>query len=243
MKVHDMLVEERRRMADLLDGLDAGQLATPSLSAGWTVHDIGAHLITYLKFGQLKLYWGIVSMAADFDRLNRELTAKAARMPTSEITARLRRWSTSKTTIPRSGYDPVLADILLHDYDVRLPLGIERDMPEDRLWVAFQHLAAKPSPGYAMGSRLAGLRLEAVDTGWASGSGAVVRGDAESLVLAMSGRAVGLDALEGDGVPLLRERVAAPPPRGPLERLKTVLNVVVDPPPADRRSRDAVGGS
>ncbi|MEU4744402.1 maleylpyruvate isomerase family mycothiol-dependent enzyme [Actinosynnema sp. NPDC023658] len=243
MKVHDMLVEERRRMADQLDGLDAGQLATPSLSQGWTVHDVGAHLITYLRFGQLKLYWGIVSMAADFDRLNRELTARAARMPTAQITDRLRRWSTSRTTIPRSGYDPVLTDILLHDYDVRVPLGIARDVPEDRLWVAFQHLAAKPSPGYSMGSRLAGLRLEAVDTGWTSGSGAVVRGNAESLVLAMSGRAVGLDALEGDGLPLLRERVAAPPPRGTLERLKSVVRVVVDPPPPERRSRGAVGGS
>ncbi|NUT50450.1 MAG: maleylpyruvate isomerase family mycothiol-dependent enzyme [Saccharothrix sp.] len=239
MKVHDMLVEERRRMADLLDGLDAGQLATASLSTGWTVHDVGAHLTTYLKFGQLKLYWGIVSMAADFDRLNRELTARAARLPTAEITSRLRRWSTSRTTIPRSGYDPVLTDIILHDYDVRVPLGIERDMPEDRLWVAFQHLAAKPSPGYAMGSRLAGLRLEATDTGWRSGSGAVVRGEAESLVLAMSGRAVGLDVLTGDGVPLLRERVAAPPPRTALERLKTVVKVVVDPIPPDRRSRNA----
>ncbi|MEU4442872.1 maleylpyruvate isomerase family mycothiol-dependent enzyme [Actinosynnema sp. NPDC050801] len=243
MKVHDMLVEERRRMADLLDGLDEGQLATPSLSQGWTVHDVGAHLTTYLKFGQAKIYWGIATKAANFDRLNREMTARAARKSTAELTAMLRRWATSKTTIPRSGYDPILTDILLHDYDVRVPLGIERDMPEDRLWVAFQHLAAKPSPGYAVGSRLAGLRLEAVDTGWASGNGAVVRGNAESLVLAMSGRAVGLDALEGEGLPLLRERVAAPPPRGALERLMTVVKVVVDPIPADRRSRNALGGS
>jgi uncharacterized protein (TIGR03083 family) len=243
MKVHDMIVQERRRMADLLDGLDARQLATPSLSQGWTVHDVGAHLITYLRFGQLKLYWGIATMAADFDRLNRELTARAARLPTAEIADRLRRWSASRTTIPRSGYDPVLTDILLHDYDIRVPLRIDRTMPEDRLWVAFQHLAAKPSPGYSMGSRLANLRLEALDTGWTAGTGPVVRGDAEPLVLAMSGRDVGFEGLEGDGVPLLRERVAAPPPRGPLERLKTVVKVVVDPLPKERRSRDAVAGS
>ncbi|WP_267935521.1 hypothetical protein [Saccharothrix sp. S26] len=36
MKVHDVLVRERRRMADLLDGLDEGRLATPGPSAGWT---------------------------------------------------------------------------------------------------------------------------------------------------------------------------------------------------------------
>ncbi|WP_158841097.1 maleylpyruvate isomerase family mycothiol-dependent enzyme [Saccharothrix deserti] len=243
MKVHDMIVDERLRMADLLDGLDARQLATPSLPEGWTVHDVGAHLITYLRFGRLKLYWGIGAMAADFDRLNRELTARAARMSTSDITDRMRRWAKSKVSIPRSGYDPVLADILLHDYDVRVPLVIERAMPEDRLWVAFQHLAAKPSPGYAMGGRLANLRLEAVDTGWSHGTGPVVRGSAEPLVLAMSGRAAGFAELAGDGLSVLRQRVAAPPPRGPAQRLKTVINVLVDPPPPERRSRSAAGGS
>ena len=230
-------------MADLLDGLDASQLATPSLCRGWTVHDVGAHLTTYLRFGQVKLYWGIATMAADFDRLNRRLTASAARMPTSDITDRLRRWSGSKVTIPRSGYDPVLADVLLHDYDVRVPLGIARTVPEDRLWVAFRHLAARPAPGYAMGSRLADLRLEAVDTGWSYGSGPVVRGNAEPLLLAMSGRSTGFDALDGDGLPVLRQRVTAPPPRGPLERMKAVVNVILDPPPPNRRSRQADGDS
>ncbi|MCE6994695.1 hypothetical protein LZG04_07720 [Saccharothrix sp. S26] len=66
----------------------------------------------------------------------------------------------------------MLTDVLLRDYDIRVPLGIARDVPEDRLWVAFQHLAAKPSSGYRVGSRLAGLRLEVVDTGWTSGTGA-----------------------------------------------------------------------
>ena len=70
MKVHDMLVEERRRMADLLDGLDAGQLATPSLSAGWTVHDIPVLLGFGAVAGALNL-----SPAGDLHEAARNLFA------------------------------------------------------------------------------------------------------------------------------------------------------------------------
>ncbi|NUT94739.1 MAG: maleylpyruvate isomerase family mycothiol-dependent enzyme [Saccharothrix sp.] len=223
MPVYDMLVDERLRMADLLEGLSAEQTRTPSLCAGWTVHDVGAHLVTYLRFGQAKLYWAIATTAANFDEYNRRLTAREARLSTVEVAGRLRRWAGSRTTIPRAGFEPILADIVLHDLDVRMPLGIERTIPEDRLHVVFQHLAERPSPGFSMGSRLHGLRLEAVDTGWEHGRGPTVRGEAEPLVLAMSGRPEGFDRLEGDGLALLRERVTEPPPRGAGERMKAVV--------------------
>lgn len=34
----------RRAAADLLEGLSEGQLATPSVCAGWDVRTVGAHL-------------------------------------------------------------------------------------------------------------------------------------------------------------------------------------------------------
>jgi len=239
MRVFDMLVDERRQMADLLESLTADQLAQPSLCAGWTVHDVAAHLVTYLRFGQMKIYFGIVALAADFDRLNILLTRRAARRSSREIIALLRRRAGARTTIPRSGYDPVLTDILLHDLDIRIPLGIPRDTPEERLRVAFHHLAVEPSPGYQMSSRLAGLRLHATDTGWVHGTGPLVQGPADILLLGMGGRVVAIDQLDGDGVPLLRARVTAPPLR-PLQRLMLPLNVLLRPPLPERRSRRAV---
>ncbi|HZN73746.1 MAG TPA: maleylpyruvate isomerase family mycothiol-dependent enzyme [Micromonosporaceae bacterium] len=240
MRVFDMLVDERRQMANLLESLTADQLAQPSLCTEWTVHDVAAHLVTYLRFGQAKIYFGIVAYAADFDRLNVMLTRRAARRPSHEIIALLRRRAGARTTIPRSGYDPVLTDILLHDLDIRIPLGIQRDTPEERLRVAFHHLAVEPSPGYRMLSRLAGLRLQATDTGWVHGVGPLVRGPADTLLLGMGGRVVAIDQLDGDGVPLLRARVTTAPPLRPLQRLMLPLNVLLRPPPPDRRSRRAV---
>ena len=240
MRVFDMLVDERRHLADMLSTLSADQFRTPSLCSGWTVHDVAAHLTTYLRFGQLKIYAGIVATAADFDRLNQYLTRRAARRPIDRIIAYLRRHATSRMTIPRSVYDPILADVVLHDLDIRVPLGISRTPHENRLWVTFNHLANQPSPGFAMGSRLAGLRLHAPDTGWRHGDGALVEGPAESLVLAVGGRTVALDDLTGDGVPVLRDRLTRTTPKpGPLRRLTAPLNVLLKPPPPERRTRDA----
>lgn len=239
MRVHDLIVDERRRAADLLAGLSAEQLARPSLCTGWTVHEVGAHLTTFLRLGQVKLYLGILATGANIDEVNRWLTRRAARRPIDEIVAALRRRAGARTTIPRSGYDPVLADLVLHDLDIRRPLGIPRAVPEDRLWVAFDHLANRPAPGYTMGSRLRNLRLVATDTGWTHGTGPAVRGGAEDLVLAIGGRAVALDALDGDGVPILRRRVTARSGTGLGPRLTAVINVALRPPPRNRRSRGA----
>jgi len=241
VRVYDMIVDERRRAADLLDGLSEEQLNHPTLCDGWTVHDIAAHLVSYLRFGQAKLYLGILATGADLDTVNRRLTQWLARRPSSVLIQQLRHGAGSRITIPRSGFDPVLADIVLHDLDIRRPLGITRDIAEERLWVAFNHLTTKPSPGFTMGARLHGLRLVATDTGWTHGDGPLVRGDAESLVLAIGGRTAALDDVRGDGVALLRRRLAGTTRATPAQRIGVVLRVLVSPPAAERRSRSAVG--
>jgi uncharacterized protein (TIGR03083 family) len=241
MRVHDRIIDERRQMADLLAGLTEDQLNGPSLCAGWKVHDIAAHLVSYLRFGQAKIYLGILATGADFDRVNVGLASWMARRPTTLLIRQLRRGATSRVTIPRSGYDPVLGDIVLHDLDVRRPLGIPRAVAEERLWVTFNHLTANPSPGYTMGTRLAGLRVATSDTGWSYGEGPLVCGGAQDVVLALAGRLPALDELTGDGVPVLRERLRSRTNANPVSRIGTVLNVLKSPPPPARRSRRAVG--
>jgi uncharacterized protein (TIGR03083 family) len=239
MQVFDMIVDERQRMADLLEDLTAEQLQQPSLCYAWSVHDVAAHLVTYLRFGQAKVYLGVIATCADFDRFNRRLTARAARRSPDEIIESLRDHARARTTVPRSGYDPVLTDLVVHDLDIRVPLGIPRPPVEERLWVAFKHLTGRPSPGFGIGDRLQGLRLVATDTGWTHGDGAPVQGRAETLLLGIGGRAAAFRDLDGDGVPLLRQRSLVAPVPGPLRRLAQPLRLIVSPQPRERRSRQA----
>lgn len=241
VRVHDMIVGYRHRMADLLAGLTDDQLRHRTLCEAWTVHEVAAHLVSFLRFGRTKLYLGLLTTAADLDRVNLRLTRREAVRPTGEIVALLRRYADSRIAIPRAGYDPVLTDLVLHELDIRLPLGIPGTVPERPLWVAFQHLATTPALGFTMSSRLRDLRLVATDTGWSHGRGRLVRGDARTLLLGMAGRRTAFDRLDGDGVPLLAQRVTVPPRPGPARRLGLVLDVLVHPAPASRRSRGAVG--
>lgn len=235
MRVHEMIVAERLHMADLFAGLSEEQLTRQSMCEAWTVHEVAAHLATYLRFGQPKIYLCMLAYAGNFAPGNERLARLYARRSTADLVRYLRRYASARTTVPRSGYDPVLADVVLHDLDVRIPLGIDRVIPEDHLAVTFHHLASVPSPGFAVGGRLRELRFEAVDTGWTSGYGAPVRGDAETIVLAMAGRAVALPRLEGDGVPVLAGRVNQAARIPTPQRLTKMAMTLLRPSP--RRAR------
>jgi uncharacterized protein (TIGR03083 family) len=97
-------------------------------------------------------------------------------------------------------------DKLIHHQDIRRPLGWDRPIPRDRLVAA---LDALPEIGGFLKSRQTtrGLRLVATDIDHRVGDGAEVRGPAEALILAGSGRPVGLAELSGDGVPVLAGRI------------------------------------
>jgi mycothiol maleylpyruvate isomerase-like protein len=55
--------------------------------------------------------------------------------------------------------------------------------------------------------RIDGLRLVATDVDWSHGTGPEVTGPAMPIVMAMTGRAAGLDELGGEGLATLRRRM------------------------------------
>ena len=58
--------------------------------------------------------------------------------------------------------------------------------------------------------RLDGLALRATDQEWSWGSGREIEGTSEALAMAVSGRRVALDDLNGSGVEVLRGRLNDP---------------------------------
>lgn len=101
-----------------------------------------------------------------------------------------------------------LLDHLVHHQDMRRPLGLSRQIPEERLVAA---LGVAPGLGGFVGSkkRAAGLRLVATDLEWSHGDGPEVRGTGEAILLTLTGRSAAIDELSGEGVETLRGRLAA----------------------------------
>jgi hypothetical protein len=98
------------------------------------------------------------------------------------------------------------AERVVHQQDVRRPLDRPRQIPAERLVAA---LEAIPKIGGCMKLRQTtkGRRRVATDLDHAVGRGPEVRGPAEALIRAGSGRPAALAELDGDGVGALAARI------------------------------------
>ncbi len=98
----------------------------------------------------------------------------------------------------------MLVDAVCHSMDIRRPLALNREAPEDTLIEVADNL--KKTLLIGTKKRTAGLRFVATDAAWSTGDGPSVEGPLEALILAMAGRRAGLDDLAGEGVAVLSSR-------------------------------------
>jgi uncharacterized protein (TIGR03083 family) len=109
------------------------------------------------------------------------------------------------TTAPPGPAEAMLGEAVIHSADIRRPLGIAHEYPEEALnRVADFFRASNLIVGAKQ--RIDGLTLRATDTGWSTGSGPEVTGPHLSLILAMTGRSAALSDLGGEGVATLKSR-------------------------------------
>jgi uncharacterized protein (TIGR03083 family) len=202
------VADERRQLATLLDGLNAAQLATPSLCAGWDVKTVAAHVISTVTDGTsafLRLALRRRSMARAID----ELARRGAQLPAAEVAASLRQCADRRISPPLFGPLDPLADVLVHSGDIRIPLGLPF-APDPQLAALAMDFLTGPWPfGFVPLGRLRGISLRANDIYRAWGRGAEVRGPVAALMMAVSGRTALLHLLDGPGLAPLRQRVCS----------------------------------
>lgn len=200
MNTREHIIAERADLVDLLRSLTPEQWETPSLCEGWSVLDVAGHLsIDGVPFHR---YFLAGLRNPSVDRLNRHYVEAARNIPVDRLVDGLAT-SLSGSWFPRWFPRLTLADHLVHQQDIRRPLGIPRAIDADRLRLVLDN----PDP-FARPSRyIRGLRLVASDIAWERGDGPMVRGTGEALALAMVGRRAVLDELEGPGLELLRSRI------------------------------------
>lgn len=201
--------QQRSVLADLLETLGPGALATPSLCEGWTVRDVGAHLSMAATTSTGEVLRWMVRCRGSFDRVIHESAVERARRPTDQIVADLRGIVGSRRLAPGTFWRDPLLDIVVHGQDIARPLGLTVDPPAEAARTAAEWAWQRRFPFFPS-RRLRGVCLVADDIEWTRGSGAELRGPVVSLLLLSTGRPAGLEGLSGPGLDLARDRFADP---------------------------------
>lgn len=198
--VWGIVASERRDLADLLEQLTPQQWAAPSLCQGWSVKDVGIHVMvgptaTRTEAGRTMLL-SRGDVAEAMDRMVRE----RASWSTDQVVATLRERADSRFSPPVVGWRGPLTDIRVHTLDITVPLGIGTERSAEGWSLVLDFLVSRRARiGFVPGGRPA-LSYVAPDIGWSHGAGPRVAGPAADLALALCRRPAGLARLEGPGL-------------------------------------------
>ncbi|MCX5415356.1 maleylpyruvate isomerase family mycothiol-dependent enzyme [Streptomyces sp. NBC_00059] len=201
-----MVHAERAALIGDLERLDDERWDEPSLCAGWTVHDVVAHLVDTARTTRPGFLIGLARARFDFDRQNARGVERERGASPGETLERLRRVA-SRTSTPPAPLDSRLVEEIVHGEDIRRPLGLARSYPKEAVVRSLRLQARTPASFGGAKELVARARLTASDADVSVGEGPEVRGPALSLLLAVSRRRVALDDLEGEGVTALAAAV------------------------------------
>ena len=195
---------EREALIADLGTLTDEQWATPSLCADWTVRDVLGHMIATAKMTPPRFFAKMAAAGFRFNNMNAKGVAAQATAKPADGLANLRS-HLKDTTHPPGPVESMLGEAVIHPADIRKPLGIAHEYPEEALIrVADFYKGSNLIVGAKR--RIDGLALRATDSGWTTGSGPEVTGPHLSLILAMTGRSAALADLAGAGVDTLKSR-------------------------------------
>ena len=205
-----LMHEESRDLAAFLETLSPADWDVPSLCDGWRVRDVVAHMAVGHTISVPSYAAALVRHRFRTDDTSFTLAVRFADANApEEILARFREGTSGR---PRGAarFVPtreLFTDHLVHHQDIRRPLGTPRFIPADRAAAALGTLP-RLSSRVGSRSRMAGLRIVATDVDVVLGSGDLeLRGTAEALLLALTGRPQAVADLSGTGLPLLTSRL------------------------------------
>jgi uncharacterized protein (TIGR03083 family) len=195
---------EREEFAALLEGLTPQQWESPTLCRGWRVREVVSHVIGFDPLSRMQLVgWMAKGLVTRGGSNAVEVAAYRDKSP-EELLALVRRYAVPQGITAGFGGRIALTDGMIHQQDIRRPLGIPRTIPAEPVLAALEFTKWAPRLLGAMRTR--GVRLIATDLDWSHGSGPEARGTGEAVLLAMAGRRAALDDLDGPGKAKLLQR-------------------------------------
>lgn len=201
-EIRAAVVAERRSQVGLYGSLTEQQWKAPSLCAGWNVHELLAHTTMPFRYSLPRVMLEVVKARGNFDRMaDRRARGDAAELTSEQLLASLRDNVEHPWAPPGGGPLGALSHDVIHGLDASAALGVDQHVSPERVLMVLAGMSAKHIA--AFGVDLAGIELRTTDAGWSYGSGEVVRGRAQDLLLVLCGRPVPADKLDGDAAPRL----------------------------------------
>jgi len=197
-----MVHAERRQLADDLASIPIDDWDLPSLCAGWSIHDVLAHLVDTARTGKAAFIWGMIRARGDFDRAN-EQGIRRCRRESPEATLAEFRTTFALTRNPPANLASRLVEAFVHGEDIRRPLSISGEYPKAGIRAAIEYQLRTPDSIGGSRERASGVRLVDSESGESWGSGDEARGHGIDLLLALTGRALELGTLTGAGAAAL----------------------------------------
>lgn len=195
---------ERAALLDELASLDEAQWNEQSLCGRWTVEEVVAHLTAGASVGALRWFVSVLGARFDFDLHNDRRLAEYRGATPAQTLERFQKVIASRTSAP----GPTLAwlgEVVVHAQDIRRPLGLSR-VPAVETVTEVARFYARRDFAVASRSTIEGLRVEATDGPFSTGSGPLVSGTTLTLTMAMAGRRIYSDDLTGPGAATVRDR-------------------------------------
>ncbi len=202
----DMVIAERRALADFLSELPDAQWASATWCDQWNVQQLVGHMTAAANITAPHFAGLLIRNGFNFDKVvGSDLRSYASGSP-GEVLGRFKSIIGSRRKPPGPAY-VALGEVMCHGEDIRRALGSQPgDHPAEHLRTVGNAYVktGRPLRGKA---RATGLKLTATDIDWSVGTGPEVRGPAMSLILAVVGRRGVLAELEGPGVATLTSRL------------------------------------
>lgn len=186
--LREAIAGERRELAGLLAGLPEKRWDEATLCAGWRVRELVAHMTMPYRHSGPRVILGLLRARGNFnvfaDRIARR---DAAEVSARELATTLADNAHHPWKPPGGGYVGALSHDVIHGLDFTVALGIQRQVPMDRLLPVLPRSLEEKGVRF-FGVDLDGVELRADDADWSLGSGEPLRGAAQHLLLVLCGR-------------------------------------------------------
>jgi uncharacterized protein (TIGR03083 family) len=192
------IADEYTELATTLAALPLAAWDAPSLCAGWRTREVVAHVTMPVRYSTPRFLLELVKARGKFNRMADVCARRDAVLTPDQLVAGLRQDKLHRWRPPGGSADGALTHAVVHGLDVTVALGLDRQIPHDRIRKVLDALTKADSLRF-FGPDRDGIELRATDLDWSFGSGGAVSGVAQNLALVLAGRTLPAGALQGEG--------------------------------------------